>query len=141
MIIDDTILTQDRKTLKKMAEEIIDIRDRIEQMRIQIENEATEQVSSGKPLEIHQNHPSSNISLSLQDRINETNHNSSVAVDSLNLKQEPERIRESFNKKETFPSVSLSVKNPKSSKLLITMIMFQILSNVGIIYLLYLGMG
>ena len=67
-----------------MAEEIIDIRDRIEQMRIQIENEATEQVSSDKPLEIHQNHPSSNISLSLQDRINETNHNGSLAVDSLN---------------------------------------------------------
>ena len=124
-----------------MAEEIIDIRDRIEQMRIQIENEATEQVSTGKPLEIHQNHLGSNISLSLQDRINETNHNGSVAVDSLNLKQEPERIKESFNKKETFPSVSLSVKNPKSSKLLITMIMFQILSNIGIIYLLYLGMG
>ena len=123
-----------------MAEEIIDIRDRIEQMRIQIENEATEQVSSGKPLEIHQNHPSSNISLSLQHRINETNHNSSVAVDSLNLKQEPERIRESFNKNETFPSVSLSVKNPKSSKLLTTMIMFQILSNIGILYLLYLGL-
>ena len=124
-----------------MAEEIIDIRDRIEQMRIQIENEATTQVSSGKPLEIHQNHPISNISLSLQDRINETNHNGSVEVDSLNLKQKPERIKESFNKKETFPSVSLSVKNPKSSKLLITMIMFQILSNIGIIYLLYLGMG
>ena len=110
-------------------------------MRIQIENEATAQVSSGKPLEIHQNHPISNISLSLEDRINETNHNGSVAVDSLNLKQKPERIKESFNKKETFPSVSLSVKNPKSSKLLITMIMFQILSNIGIIYLLYLGMG
>ena len=124
-----------------MAEEIIDIRDRIEQMRIQIENDATEQVSSGKPLEIHQNHPSSNISLSLKDRINETNNNGSVAVDSLNLKQKPERIKESFNKKETFPSVSLSVKNPKSSKLLITMIMIQILSNIGIIYLLYLGMG
>ena len=82
----------------------------------------------------------SNISLSLQDRINETNHNSSVAVDSLNLKQEPERIKESFNKNETFPSVSLSVKNPKSSKLLTTMIMFQILSNIGILYLLYLGL-
>ena len=124
-----------------MAEEIIDIRDRIEQMRIQIENDATAQVSSGKPLEIHQNHPISNIYLSLEDRINETNHNGSVAVDSLNLKQKPERIKESFNKKETFPSVSLSVKNPKSSKLLITMIMFQIISNIGIIYLLYLGMG
>ena len=124
-----------------MAEEIIDIRDRIEQMRIQIENDATEQVSSGKPLEIHQNHPSSNISVSLQERIHETSHNSNVAVDSLNLKQEPDRIKESFNKKETFPSVSLSVKNPKSSKLLITMIMIQILSNIGIIYLLFLGMG
>ena len=124
-----------------MADEIIDIRDRIEQMRIQIENEDTEQFSSGKPLEIHQNHPNSNISLSLQDRINETNHNDNVAVDSLNLKQEPDRIKEPFNKKESFPSVSLSVKNPKSSKLLITMIMFQILSNIGIIYLLYLGMG
>ena len=123
-----------------MAEEIIDLRDRIEKMRIQIENDATEQVSSGKPLEVHQNHPSSNISLSLQDRINETNHNGNVAVDSLNLKQEPERIKESFNKNETFPSVSLSVKNPKSSKLLTTMIMFQILSNIGILYLLYLGL-
>ena len=78
-----------------MAEEIIDIRDRIEQMRIQIENDATEQVSSSKPLEIHQNHPSSNISLSLQDRINETNNNGSVAFDSLNLKHETERIKES----------------------------------------------
>ena len=123
-----------------MAEEIIDIRDRIEQMRIQIENDATAQVSSGKPLEIHQNHPISNISLSLEERINEANHNGSVAVDSLNIKQKPERIKESFNKKETFPSVSLSVKNPQSSKLLITMVMFQILSNIGIIYLLYLGM-
>ena len=124
-----------------MAEEIIYIRDRIEQMRIQIENDATAQVSSGKPLEIHQNHPISNISLSLEERINEANHNGSVAVDSLNLKQKPERIKESFNKKETFPSVSLSVKNPKSSKLLITMIMFQIISNICIIYLLYLGLG
>ena len=124
-----------------MAEEIIDIRDRIEKMRIQIENEATEQVSSVKPLEVHQNHHSANISLSLQDRINETNDYGNVAIDSLNLKQESERIKESSNKKETFPSVSLSVKNPKSSKLLITMILFQIFSNIGIIYLLYLGMG
>ena len=37
-----------------MAEEIIDIRDRIEKMRIQIENEATEQISVDPPLELHQ---------------------------------------------------------------------------------------
>ncbi len=37
-----------------MAEEIIDLRDRIEKMRIQIENEATEQISVDAPLEVHQ---------------------------------------------------------------------------------------
>ena len=37
-----------------MAEEIIDLRDRIEKMRIQIENEATEQISDESPKEIHQ---------------------------------------------------------------------------------------
>ena len=123
-----------------MAEEIIDIRDRIEKMRIQIENEATAQVSSGKPLELHQNHHSSNISLSLQVEMIGTNDNGGLAVDSENIKQVPDRIKESSHKKESFPSVSLSVKNPTSSKLLIIMIMFQILSNIGILYLLYVGM-
>ena len=33
-----------------MAEEIIDLRDRIEKMRIQIENEATEQISATQML-------------------------------------------------------------------------------------------
>ena len=123
-----------------MAEEIIDIRDRIEKMRIQIENEATEQMSSGNPLEIHQNHHTSSISLSLQDNINEDNHVGNTAVDSLKTKQESNRINKYNDKKETFPSVSLSVKNPRSSKLLYVMIMFQILSNIGILYFLYIGM-
>ena len=43
-------------------------------------------------------------------------------------------------KNETFPSVSLSVKNPLSSKFLMCMIILQIFSNFGILYLLYLGM-
>ena len=37
-----------------MAEEIIDLRDRIEKMRIQIENEATEQISAIPNVEVHQ---------------------------------------------------------------------------------------
>ena len=37
-----------------MADEIIDLRDRIEKMRIQIENEATEQISVDAPAEVHQ---------------------------------------------------------------------------------------
>ena len=43
-------------------------------------------------------------------------------------------------KNETFPSVSLSVKNPLSSKFLMCMMILQIFSNFGILYLLYLGM-
>ena len=123
-----------------MAEEIIDLRDRIEKMRIQIENEATEQILSGKPLEIHQKTSNSNISLSLQDKINETNYNQNLTTDSLTLKKNQKQSKENSGLKETFPSVSLSVKNPISSKLLIMMIIFQILSNVGILYFLYLGM-
>ena len=45
-----------------MAEQIIDLRDRIEQMRIQIENEAVEQISKDANLEIHQQTSNSNIS-------------------------------------------------------------------------------
>ena len=123
-----------------MAEEIIDLRDRIEKMRIQIENEATEQISSGKPLEIHQKTSNSNISLSLQDKINETNYNQNLTTDSLTLKKNQKQLKENSDIKETFPSVSLSVKNPVSSKVLIMMIIFQILSNIGILYFLYLGM-
>ena len=44
------------------------------------------------------------------------------------------------SKNETFPSVSLSVKNPLSSKFLMCMMILQIFSNFGILYLLYLGM-
>ena len=123
-----------------MAEEIIDLRDRIEKMRIQIENESTEQISAGKPIEISQKTPISNISLSLQEEINETNNHQNVVADSSNLIKNQNQGSETFNKKETFPSVSLSVKNPVSSKILILMILLQIISNVGILYFLYLGM-
>ena len=45
-----------------------------------------------------------------------------------------------ITKNETFPAVSLSVKNPVSSKVLILLVTLQILSNIGILYFLYLGM-
>ena len=47
---------------------------------------------------------------------------------------------EQEKKKELFPSVSLSVKNPVSSKVLVIMIALQVLSNIGILYFLYIGM-
>jgi phosphate uptake regulator len=65
-----------------MAEEIIDLRDRIEQMRIQIENEAVEQISKDVPLEIHQQTSNSDISLSMENRKNSANQNKNMQFDS-----------------------------------------------------------
>ena len=123
-----------------MAEEIIDLRDRIEQMRIQIENEAVEQISKDTTLEIHQQTSNSNISLSMEKNKNYANQNNIKQVNSKNIHKNEKEIKNSSLNKETFPAVSLSVKNPVSSKFLIFMVTLQILSNIGILYFLYLGM-
>ena len=123
-----------------MAEEIIDLRDRIEKMRIEIENEATEQISVDAPLEVHQKTSNSNISLSMENKKSFPNQNFEVENDSKNLDNIEDINRNTFTKNETFPAVSLSVKNPVSSKVLILLVTLQILSNIGILYFLYLGM-
>ena len=123
-----------------MAEEIIDLRDRIEKMRIQIENEATEQISEESPKEIHQKINDSNISLSLKKVENEPNQIHDFDVESKHINNNEKQVNNAYKKNETFPAVSLSVKNPVSSKVLIVMIILQILSNIGILYFLYLGM-
>ncbi len=123
-----------------MAEEIIDLRDRIEQMRIQIENEAVEQISKDEHLEIHQQTSNSNISLSMENKKSYANQNQKIQHESNNFKKNETEINNLNNKSETFPAVSLSVKNPVSSKVLIFMVSLQILSNIGILYFLYLGM-
>ncbi len=123
-----------------MAEEIIDLRDRIEQMRIQIENEAVEQTAQDKPMEIHQQTNNSNISLSMQSNKNYANQNNNNKFDPKDSFNSDKEINNSRLRKEPFPAVSLSVKNPVSSKVLIFMVTLQILSNIGILYFLYLGM-
>ena len=123
-----------------MAEEIIDLRDRIEQMRIQIENEAVEQISKDAHLEIHQQTSNSNISLSMENKKSYANQNRNVQQELNNFKKNETEINNLNHKSETFPAVSLSVKNPVSSKVLIFMVSLQILSNIGILYFLYLGM-
>ena len=123
-----------------MAEEIIDLRDRIEQMRIQIENEAVEQIYKDVPLEIHQQTSNSDISLSMENRKNSANQNNNTQFDSKHHHNNERKVSDSFLKNNAFPAVSLSVKNPVSSKVLILMVTLQILSNIGILYFLYLGM-
>ena len=123
-----------------MADEIIDLRDRIEKMRIEIENEATEQISIDAPAEIHQKTSNSNIYLSMENKNSFPNQNFELKNDSKNFDNREEKDRNTFTKNETFPAVSLSVKNPVSSKVLILLVTLQILSNIGILYFLYLGM-
>ena len=123
-----------------MAEEIIDLRDRIEKMRIQIENEATEQISVDPPLELHQKTGNSNISLSIESKNSFPNQNFDVINDSKNFNNVENKVNNTLTRNETFPAVSLSVKNPVSSKILILLVALQIFSNIGILYFLYLVM-
>ena len=123
-----------------MAEEIIDLRDRIEKMRIQIENEATEQISVDAPLEVHKKTSNSNISLSLENKNSFPNQNFEVKNDSEKFNNTNINSGNNVARNETFPAVSLSVKNPVSSKILILLVTLQIFSNMGILYFLYLGM-
>jgi hypothetical protein len=123
-----------------MAEEIIDLRDRIEKMRFQIETETANQKSNELPIEIHHKMSNSNISMSIQNKVDDTKHNDNLDVDSVIPNVNLEQEKKNFNNKELFPSVSLSVKNPVSSKVLVVMILLQVFSNIGILYFLYIGM-
>ena len=123
-----------------MAEEIIDLRERIEKMRIQIETEAATQKPNEIPMTIHHKMSNSNIAMSLQNKVDETNYKENLDIDSARQNEKFIQDKNNFNIKESFPSVSLSVKNPISSKVLVGMIALQIMSNIGILYFLYIGM-
>ena len=120
-----------------MAEEIIDLRDRIEKMRVQIENEGTEQIEEIVSREVYQKTKSANISLSMQSKKVDANQHSESMINNQEFKTNENIPHKNKPKSETFPSVSLSVKNPLSSKFLTCMVILQLFSNFGILYLLY----
>ena len=120
-----------------MAEEIIDLRDRIEKMRVQIENEGTEQIEEIVSREVYQKTKSANISLSMQSNKVDANQHSESMINNQEFKTNEKIPHKNKSKSETFPSVSLSVKNPLSSKFLTCMVILQLFSNFGILYLLY----
>ena len=76
----------------------------------------------------------------MENKNNFPNQNFEVKNDSENSHNIDKNGNNFFARNETFPAVSLSVKNPVSSKILILLVTLQILSNVGILYFLYLGM-
>ena len=112
-----------------MAEQIIDIRERIEKMRIKIDNDVNQEQIAYESEENKLNH----------DVNNERDLENNVAkkdYDDKNVNQNNRLIND--NKKEgSFPSVSLSVKNPISTKMLVILMVLQIFSNLGILFLLY----
>ena len=115
-----------------MAEQVIDIRKRIEKMRIKFEDDHKSDIRDEPSLE-------KNVSYEEKKRI-----------DNLENKfenQQKEEIKSNYNndlsKSETltqnnneFPSVQLSVKNPISSKVLVFLMLLQVFSNIGIFMLL-----
>ena len=123
-----------------MADEIIDLRDRIEKMRIEIENEGTEQVSIDSPRQFQQKTSNSNISLSMENKNSFPNQNFKVKKDSEKFDDTENKNNINSIRNESFPAVSLSVKNPVSSKVLTLLVFLQVLSNIGILYFLYLVM-
>ena len=123
-----------------MAEEIIDIRERIEKMRIQIENEAINQTNNNKPMETQHKMSSSNISLSIKNELSEAKSNDNIYDNSRTSNANSSKVNSESNNKEFFPSVSLSVKNPVSNKILVILISLQLLSNIGIFYFLFMIM-
>ena len=114
-----------------MAEQIIDIRQRIEKMRIKFEDEHKNEIYNESIPEKKDSYEENKI----RDLDKEVNNSQQEEIKSNENKE--------LNKSETlnqsskeFPSVQLSVKNPISSKVLVFLMVLQVFSNIGIFMLL-----
>ena len=115
-----------------MAEQIIDIRERIEKMRIKFEDDHKSDIydlsNNEKEVVYKEKKETSNLP-------NEVNKNQKEDIKSHEINNLPKSETLSQNSKE-FPSVQLSVKNPISSKVLVFLMVLQVFSNIGIFMLL-----
>ena len=120
-----------------MAEQIIDIRERIEKMRIKFDVDQNEKLILEEKLDKAYNENKNLEENVSQNGVNLLKHKN---VEIQNIKTPKEKTNNINNKEEienSFPSVSLSVKNPVSSKILVILMTLQIFSNIGILFLLY----
>ena len=115
-----------------MAEQIIDIRERIEKMRIKFEDDHKNDIydvsNNEKNVLYEEKKEISNLP-------NEVINNQKEDIKTNENNNLPKSETLSQNSKE-FPSVQLSVKNPISSKLLVFLMLLQVFSNIGIFMLL-----
>ena len=120
-----------------MAEQIIDIRERIEKMRIKFDVDQNEKLILEEKVDKAYNENKNLEENVSQNEVNLLKHKN---VEIQNIKTPKEKTNNINNKEEienSFPSVSLSVKNPVSSKILVILMTLQIFSNIGILFLLY----
>ena len=113
-----------------MAELIIDIRERIEKMRIKFEEDLEYDHSNIKN-EISPN-KKNNVQKEVED-IHEQKQKT-IKTHKNNDLSSKEIVGQDKN---NFPSVQLSVKNPISSKVLVVLMLLQVFSNIGIFMLLW----
>ena len=115
-----------------MAEQVIDIRERIEKMRIKFENDDKSDIHDETNLE-------KNVSYEEKKRItnleNEFDNKQKEEIKS-NYNNDLSKSETLNHSNKEFPSVQLSVKNPISSKVLVFLMLLQVFSNIGIFMLL-----
>ena len=115
-----------------MAEQVIDIRERIEKMRIKFEDDRKSEIIAETNLK-------KNVSVEEKKEItnlpNEFSNQKKEEIKSNNNNDLSKSETLTQNSKE-FPSVQLSVKNPISSKVLVFLMLLQVFSNIGIFMLL-----
>ena len=116
-----------------MAEQIIDIRERIEKMRIKFEDDDKSNYNNIS-------HDEKKVAYEEKKEINKlpneevTNHQKKdIKLNENNNLPKSKNLNQNSNE---FPSVQLSVKNPISSKVLVFLMLLQVFSNIGIFMLL-----
>ena len=115
-----------------MAEQIIDIRQRIEKMRIKFEDDHKSKIYDASKHEKDVSYEEKNKISNLEKEVN-TFQKENIKSNKNNDLSQLENINQTSKE---FPSVQLSVKNPISSKVLVFLMLLQVFSNIGIFMLL-----
>ena len=115
-----------------MAEQIIDIRERIEKMRIKFEDDHKTDINDISKIEKKAAFEKKN---EIDNTPNESDNYQREEIKS-NKNNDLTKPKTLSQTNKDFPSVQLSVKNPISSKILVFLMLLQVFSNIGIFMLL-----
>ena len=112
-----------------MAEQVIDIRERIEKMRIKFDDDNKSNFNDERNVAYKEKKEINN----LPNEEVANHQKQDIKFNENNNLPKSETLNQNSNE---FPSVQLSVKNPISSKVLVFLMLLQVFSNIGIFMLL-----